>query len=385
MPQGFCPALLVDINAVANGNTPGKKMQIAGFLAALFCCQNSSVSVLQDQFDQNTLRPMTVRYSPRPTLNDVSFTDTCDVDRIPGYNEWTINAPGFVSSSFFMPDSQMNQYCIDAQAQQSIGDPRTQVMAEIYDRIVETANLLLLAIDQDLVTQMGTKFGENVTTHHPSGKIININQDATKIILDNGVIDMMRDIQENEICGTPCLVGGGLFAAYKISEAIGCCNSAGLDMSKLAVPPLFYDKQTQSIWGPNTVGLFAPGSVKFIGRNAYSGAGAGAKGASIFTTFLLPVQEFGCNLDSCLGDLKFDLQLKYEDCPTNVVVDGVNTSPGRGWRVLISKRYAMWVQPTNAYSSADALARTNGTLKYIVTNNPGVDALPYSYFYTATT
>lgn len=383
MPSGFCPALLVNINDVANGNAPGKKMQIAGFLAALFCCQNSSVSVLQNQFDDNTLRPMTVKYSPRPTLNDVSFTDTCDVDRQPGYNEWTINTPGFVSSGFYISDTVMNQYCIDAQATQSIGQPPTPVMQEIYDRIVETANILLLAIDQDLVAQMSTKFGENVTTHHPSGKVININQDGTKLILDNGVIDMMRDIQENEICGTPCMVGGGLFSAYKISEAIACCNSAGLDMSKLATPPLFFDKQTQSIWGPNTVGLFAPGSVKFIGRNVYSGAGAGHKGASIFTTFLLPVDEFGCNLDNCLRDLKFDLQLKYLDCPTTINIDGVATSVGRGWNAIVSKRYAMWVQPTNAYANGDTLARTNGTLKYIITNNVAPDALPYAYYYTA--
>src|SRR4029077_4256883 len=121
MSSGFCPALLVNINDVAQGNAPGKKMQIAGFLAALFCCENSSVSVLQGQFNQNTIRPMTVKYSPRPTLSDVSYTDTCDVDRQPRYNAWTINSPGFVSSIFYISDETMNQYCIAAQATQSIG------------------------------------------------------------------------------------------------------------------------------------------------------------------------------------------------------------------------------------------------------------------------
>lgn len=383
MSQGFCPALLVNINDVANGNAPGKKLQIAGFLAALFCCQNSSVSVLQEQFDQNTIRPMTVKYTVRPTLNDISFVDSCDVDRQPGYSEWTINTPGFVQSGFFIPDSQMNQYCIDAQATQSIGQPPTGVMREIYDRIVETANILLLAIDQDLVTQMATKFGYNTTTNHPTGKVININQDATKFILDNGIIDMMRDIQENEICGEPCIVGSGLFAAYDKSRALACCSTNGQDMSKATAPNFFFDKQTQNIWGPNSIGLFAPGSVKFIGRNIYSGAGAGNKGASIFTTFLLPVDEFGCNLDDCLRDLKFDLQLKYIDCSTTLNINGVPTQVNRGWSAIVSKRYAMWVQPTNAYDPADTLANTNGTLKYFITNNVAPDALPYAYGYTA--
>ncbi len=380
MSSGFCPALLVNINDVAQGNAPGKKMQIAGFLAALFCCENSSVSVLQGQFNQNTIRPMTVKYRPRPTLSDVSYTDTCDVDRQPGYNEWTINAPGFVSSSFYISDETMNQYCIEAQSTQTLGQPPTQVMQEIYDTIVETANILLKAINVDLLTQMSTHFGLNVTTGHSTGKIININSDATKFILDNGIVEMMRDVQENEICQDPCFVGGGLWESWNQAKILSCCASNGLDMSKTPGVNSFFDKDTNSIWGANSVGMFAPGSVKFLGRNIYVGAGAGNKGASIFTSFLLPVNEFGCNLDSCLRDLKFDLQLKYVDCPTDILINGQTTSVDRGWIAIVSKRYALWVQPTNAYAAADDLYGTNGTLKYYITNDAATTA-PYDLYY----
>lgn len=380
MSNGFCPALLVNIDDVANGNAPGKKMQIAGYLAALFCCQNSSVSVLQNQFNQSSKRAMTVKYRPRPTLNDVSYTDTCDVDRQPGYNEWTINAPGYVSSSFYISDETMNQYCTEALASQSIGQPPTAVMAEIYDTIVETANILLKAINIDLLTQQSTKFGVNTTTGSATGKVININQDASKLILDNGVVEMMRDVQENEICNDPCFVGGGLWESWNQARILSCCASNGLDMSKTPGVNSFFDKDTNAIWGPNAVGMFAPGSVKFIGRNIFSGAGAGAKGGSIFTSFLLPVQEFGCNLDSCLRDLKFDLQLKYIDCPTQVLINGQETEVDRGWIAIVSKRYALWVQPTNAYDAADDLYGTNGTLKYFITNDTSL-AEPYAQAY----
>lgn len=380
MSNGFCPALLVNIDDVANGNAPGKKLHIAGYLAALFCCQNSSVSILQQQYQGSSVRQMTVKYSPRPTLNDVSYEDTCDIDRQPGYNEWTINSPGFVSSSFYISDETMNQYCSDALATQGIGQPPTSVMREVYDRIVETANILLKAININLLTQQSTKFGLNTTTGHSTGKVININQDATKLILDNGVIDMMRDIQENEICGDPCFVGGGLWESWNQAKILGCCASNGIDISKTPNVNSFYDKDSGSIWGPNAVGMFAQGSVKFIGRNLYSGAGAGEKGGSFFTSFLLPVDEFGCNLDSCLRDLKFDLQLKYIDCPTTILINGQETEVDRGWIAIVSKRFALWVQPTNAYDTADDLHGTNGTLKYFITNDTALTE-PYAHAY----
>lgn len=382
MSNGFCPALLTNINDVAEGNAPGKKLQIAGFLASLFCCQNSTVSPINtEQFDGASFRPLTVKYAKRPTLTDVSGTDDCSIDRIPGYSEWNVPSMGFKKTSFFIPDNTLQQYCIDAIATQSVGRPPTTVMKEIYDRILESANIVMKAINVDLVTQMATKFGVNVTTGQSNGKVINVNDDGNKMVLDNGIVDMMRDIQENEICGDPCLVGGGLWSAWKAAQMLACCSSAGLDMSKTSLPRLFFDKDTQNIWGPNTAAILAPGSVKFIGRNSYQGPFAGQRGTSFFTTLPLPVDEFGCNLEDCLRDLMFDMQLKYIDCPTQVTGPGGNTiTVNRGWQIIISKRYALWVQPTDAYSAGDELYDTNGTLKYYLTNGPSI-AAPYAYGY----
>lgn len=381
MSNGFCPALLRNINDIAEGNAPGKKMQIAGFLAALFCCQNSTVSPINDQFNGANFQGLTVKYSKRPVLSDVSTTDDCSIDRIPGYLEWNVPALGFRKHSFYVPDNTLQQYCIDATATQSAGRPPTTVMKEIYDRIVESANIVMKSINVDLVTQMATKFGVNVTTGQSNGKVINVNDDGNKMVLDNGIVDLMRDLQENEICGDPCLVGGGLWAAWKAAQMLQCCSSAGMDMSKAPLPRLFFDKDSQQIWGPNTAAILAPGSVKFIGRNAYQGPFAGQRGMSFFTTLPLPVDEFGCNLDDCLRDLIFDMQLKYIDCPTQVTGPGGGTiTVNRGWQVIISKRYALWVQPPDAFSPTDELYDTNGTLKYFLTNT-GSLSTPYAYGY----
>lgn len=366
---GFCPALLTSIDAIAEGNAPGKKLHIAGFLASLFCCQNSSVSPVNSQFDEGHQRPLTVKYRQRPTLDNVQDTDDCDINRIPAYAEWTIPSLSHKQSSFYLSDSTIQQYCRDASVQRSAGVPPTQVMQEVYDLILEHANIVMKAINQDLVADMATQFGTNTTTGTSTGKVINISRDGDKYILDNGIVDMMRDIQENEICGDPCIIGGGLFAAFNQAQLISCCNAGGLDMSRIGLPRFFFDKDTQSIWGQDTVGLLAPGSVKFIGRNKYQGSFAGQRGTSFFTTLPLPVNEFGCNLDECLNDLVFDMQLKYIDCPTTIDVNGTPTTVNRGWQVIISKEYALWVQPDDAYAAEDELVGTNGTLKYFITNN----------------
>lgn len=377
MPLGFCPALLTTIDAVAESNSPTRKLQVAGFLASLFCCQNSAVSPINEQFQGAHKRTLTVKYRQRPTSDNVQDEDNCEVNRIPAYSEWTVPALGFKSTSFFLDDNTIQSYCVEA-SQLMQGAMPTAVMMEIYTLVLEHANLLLREINKDLVTQMGTQFGDNVTTGSSTGKVLNISRDGDKYILDNGIVEMIRDFQENEICGEPCVIGGGLFASFTQAQALSCCNSAGMDLSRAGLPRFFYDKDTQNIWGTDTVGVLAPGSVKFIGRNRYTGNFGGQKGTSFFGTFPMPVAEFGCNLDDCLRDLIFDIQLKYIDCPTEIEVNGVPTTVDRGWQVIVSKEYALWVQPTNAYAAGDELEGTNGTLKYFITNNTA-DTAPYAY------
>jgi hypothetical protein len=368
MPLGFCPALLKHIVEIAGDNAPGRKMHVAGMLAMTFCCQNSTASPINDEFEKGHRRNLTIKYRRRPTIADTQTEENCDINTQPGYLEWTVPALSYRSISFHIADDQIRQYCVDASRMVSTGVPATQVMAEVYDLIVEHANTLLAAINRDLVTQQATEFGVNVSDSS-TGTFINLNQDGNKLILDDGIIQMMQDLQENEICGDPCIVGGGLFSAYTKAHALSCCNDAGIDMSKTGLPRFFFDKDTQTIWGGNSVGVFAPGSVKFVGYNQFVGSFAGEKpGGSIFTTLPLPVSEFGC-ADDCLRDLVLDMQLKYIDCPTTIDVAGVPTLVQRGWQVILSKNFTLWTQPDNAFDTGDPLEGTNGTLKYFISNS----------------
>lgn len=368
MALGYCPALLRTIEEVAGDNAPSRKLHNAGFMAMLQCCQNSSVNPISDGIDDfGHQRPLTVSYRQRPTLDQVQTEDDCDINRIPAKAEWTIPTLNHLSHSFYLSDETIRNYCEDASRERAIGTPPTRIMQEHYDLFKESANIVMKAANRQLVLDAATQFGENVTDGSALGKVLNISRDGDKFILDNGVVDMLRDFQENEICGEPCLVGGGIFAAYEMSRLAACCNAAGIDLSRIGIPRFFFDKDTQALWGENAVGAFAPGSVKLIDRLKYKRAFAGGpKGASIFFTAPLPIAEFGC-ADSCQFT-EFDVQAKYYDCPTEVTVNGVPTTVPRGWQIIVSKNVALWVQPTTAYAASDELAGTNGTLKYFFMN-----------------
>jgi hypothetical protein len=198
--------------------------------------------------------------------------------------------------------------------------------------------------------------------------VINIAQNPG-YILDDGVVALLQDMRENEICEDVAIVGGGLYSAFDISRIAACCNSAGFDISKYGAPQFYFDKQTSPIWGTNAIGAFQYCAAKFISRNRYVGAFAGQKGGSYFFTMPLPVNEYCC-LDDNLKDLIFDVQMRYFDCPTTIDINGVPTQVDRGWQVIISKYFHLWVVPKDGYNAGDPMENTNGTLKYYVMNEP---------------
>lgn len=378
MASGYCPALLRTIEEVAGDNAPSRKLHNAGFLAMLQCCQNSSANPVNDGYDDvGHQRALTVSYRQRPTLADVQEEDNCDINRIPVKLEWNLPGLTHAQSTFYLSDEEMSKYCEDATRTRSIGQPPTQIAQEQYELFKEHANIVMKQMNRDLVLDAATQFGENVTTGSATGKVINIDRNGDQLILDNGVVDMMRDFQENEICGEPCLVGGGNFAAYEMSRAAMCCNAAGIDLSRIGIPRFFFDKDSQALWGDNAVGAFAPGSVKLIERLKYKRFFAGGpKGGSIFFTAALPIADFGC-ADPC-QITEFDVQAKYYDCPTEVNGPSGTITVPRGWQITVSKNYALWVQPTNAYAAGDELEGTNGTLKYFFSNTANGGAA-YAY------
>jgi hypothetical protein len=369
MANGYCPALLRHIRDIAAGNTPGRRLSPAGFTAMLLNFQNSLVSPINDSWKSNGhVQGMTLKYRRRPTEADVTDEDNCEINSIPQYLEWNIPNLLYRQHSFFLSDEEIQKYCDEASRSVSIGRPATQIMQEHYEVIIEATQALMRSINTALVTAMATQFGDNLVSGSNTGRVINIAKAGTDMTLDDGFIALLSDMRENEICDDTAIVGGGLFSAFDLSRAMLCCSNAGIDLGRLGLPRFYFDKDTQAIWGQDSIGVFTPGSVKFLSRNRYVGAFAGQKGNSTFFTMPLPVNELYC-ADSNLRDLIFDVQLRYIDCPTTIDVAGVPTVVNRGWQFIISKLFGLWVLPTDGYNAGDVLEGTNGTFKYFITND----------------
>lgn len=173
MANGYCPALLRQVTEVANGNSAVGKIHVAGFLKMLFCCQNSSVNPINDGFQENSHRKtLTVSYRQRPTEAHVQDTDDCDINRIPVKAEWTLPNLLHKQTTFFLSDSEIQKYCDEASRTVMVGLPATAMMQEHYSIYLEHANLLMKVINDELVAEMATQFGKNVTTNSEFAKAI---------------------------------------------------------------------------------------------------------------------------------------------------------------------------------------------------------------------
>lgn len=377
MANGYCEALLLHLDSIAGQNYPGQKVTIPGFLNMLVT-QPDRPAVLQEAYQNGHYRSVNVKYMPRTTINQVSTTDTCAIDVLPAYKETSVSVSNIAQTGIFMTDDQVRQYCSEASRSVAVGQPATPMMTEHLRAILNSMNGIYQKMENVLTTSMASSFGKHKATGTATAVAVNIEQDGTLNDLGTGMTKLLMDAEANEYCGTPYFVGalGGLMHAYSIQKQKGgISNGLGYNPEALTSDFQFFASgQTGSTWGTQHVGMFAPGSVHLIERQDNVGSFAGQRGASFFTTIVDPRTQ--CWTPNGLGNIAFDLQVKYIDCPedlgsnlANGYINESSISAARGYVLLIKKRYGLFVTPTDAYDGADALAGSNGTLRYSMTNS----------------
>lgn len=378
MANGYCEALLLHLDSIAGSNYPGQKVTVPGFLNMLVS-QPDRPSPIQDGYQGGHYRTVNVKYMPRTTINQVSTADTCAVDVIPAFKETSVSVNNIAQTAVWVPDDTIRQYCEDASATVAIGAPPTQMMQQHLSSVLHAMNGIYQKMENVLTTSMASSFGKHKATGSASAVTLNIEQDQSINDLTAGITKLLMDAEANEFCGSPYIIGalGGLMHAYDIQKKYrGLAPTDGWNPQALADASgyqFFASGQTGSTWGANNIGLFAPGSVHLIERLDNVGSFAGQRGASTFTTIVDPRTQ--CWTPNGLGNLSFDLQVKYIDCPedlgsniTNGYISEASVGAARGYLLMIKKRYGLFTTPTDAYDGADALAGSNGTLRYNVTN-----------------
>lgn len=320
------------------------------------------------------IRDVILKYRKRGVPDAVATTDNCDIDIAPQYNEVTLPLTQFAKYGIYISDEDLARYCEEATRMSTPAGWNSPFMNDFIDAIMEGANAVVGKMDQTLLTLMLTRFGTNVATGSNAATTVNINPDATQRDLEDGVTRILADAAINEMCGNLNIVGSGLFNNYELQNLASCCASNGIDTSRFTGYNWYHDLYAADIWGTNQIAAFSSGSVGLIDLDRYRGWRAGRKGTSEFFNAPLPVDCPQCN--GGFESLRFDMQLKYFDCPTlvNVGCEG-ETLIDRGYVLYISKAYDLFTLPTDAYQNTaygdcydDRLSGSNGSLRYVITN-----------------
>jgi hypothetical protein len=375
MANGYCEALLLHLDSIAGQNYPGQKVTIPGFLNMLVTSPDRPTP-LQDGYVGGHYRQVNVKYMPRTVVAQVSTSDSCGIDLQPAYKETTVSVNNVAQTGLWIADDTVRQYCEDASRTVAVGQPATQMMTEHLRGILHAMNGIYQKMENVLTTAMASSFGNHVATGTATAVTVNIEQDGNLNDLGTGLTKLLTDAAANEFCGTPMFVGalGSLMHAYSIQKNQNALAQAiGFDPSALAANFQFFASgQTGSTWGAQHVGMFAPGSVHLVERQDNVGSFAGQRGTSFFTTIVDPRTQ--CWTPNGLGNIAFDLQVKYIDCPedaNNLPSGYLNTESltGRGYALYIKKRYGLFTTPKDAFDGGDRLAGSNGTLRYAMTNS----------------
>lgn len=379
MANGFCPALLSHVEAIT-GTNPAKKLRPLGFTRAVLDGMDPSIQAnLTQQYDNGHERAISVRYRTRPLTSQVATAlASCDVAFTPSYAEFNLPALLTRQISFYMPDSLIRQYCIDASKNiklsgnnnDAVMESDTPLMQEVYELFIEYGGALLRSINAALVNQQATQFGVNVNTGTNNAKAIAFSLQTNA--MQDAFVQLMADLRDNEVCNDIILVGNGDFANFDLVKA-ALANGPGVNgINKQALaaelPNVYYDKDTTSLWGVNNIGAFEKGSVGLVTRNRYVGSFARELANSQLFSLSLPVDEYYCPQQG-LDRLMFDVQYREIDCPTTLNVNGANTTVSEGVQITLQWNGSLFVKPGTLYDPADDLYGTNGTLRYAITGN----------------
>ena len=361
------PALMLTEAQVFQGTVnPSTKITPLGYLQMLL--ENGLAEVVTNTMNNNGhTRTVTVKYIPRGVAGKSVTVDDCSIQATPDYMEFTIPSLSFRKNGTFIADDKVRLYENEASNSVMIGKPIPPmgIYKEFYDTLIRKANGLLQDVNADLLTQQAASFGKNTTTGLATPKTINFPLNTNNNPLDQGMTQLETDIQDNEFLPeNSVIVGSGLInGVYRqINRNTENTNRQNYPTNS---PDFKWDSKTTTIWGTNQFGVFEKGSVKFVNINKFEGAFGGDKLSSWNFTIQLPLVD---SMGNSLQAMKFDAQLWYNKCPSELEIDNITQTVGRGWILDLMVNYTQFNIPGDAYDVADRMSGVNGTLRYVATN-----------------
>lgn len=366
MATGFSLGVLQMQKEITQNATPAYKIEPYGLLASLMMA-HSPGKIKKDSMDGH-FKNVIVKAKTRTVIGDTSTAaGACDVSITNPYVETSVDVTNTRSVAFRIDDETIAAFDSYASANKVIAgaQPATPLMFEFYDTLMTMANGLLTGVNSDLVTLAVAAFGKHRATGTTTAVAVNIPLTTTTNPLNDGVSKILKDLKANTMMGKPIVVGAGLFASYMMQQAAKGLDQTGLDTRiQSAMFDFFYDDTFATAAGANHIGVWEKDSIQLVEYLQYQGFKAGEKGKSIFGTLPLPMQ-----VGDQLVPVWFDYQLRYNDCPEVITLDGAaTTTVQKGWNLILSKKFGLYTIPTTAYKASDPLTGNRGSLRFNITN-----------------
>ena len=369
MALGYCPAVLMHMKDVIGQNAPEHKITASGFLKAGLE-KGANAQPIQDSLSlANTaghIKDLRLKYYNRTTPSQMSTSDNCDIDLVQAYSEVTIDTTSIVKFGLHFDDATIAKYCDEASRTVAIGGAPTPFMQEHLAGLMAAMNGFVSKIDQTLLGQV--TWGKNAVTGANTAVSVNFNDDSTVNLFSEGYTKLLSDYAFNEGQGKPIVVGGGLVNSAMIQSMIPALTQYS-PLNNGAASGAFdyyHDINSQTTWGANQFGVFMPGTFGIVELDRYRGFRAKKLGTSTFWNMAVPMNMPGA--DGLLQMMYIDFQLKEIDCPQEATVGYSTTTLGAGYSLIMSKRFALWQVPSDAFQSGDRLTGNNGALRYTATN-----------------
>jgi hypothetical protein len=370
MALGYCQAVLNHMKYIIGENAPEHKITPSGFLKAALE-KGANATPVQDALSlSNTaghIKDLRLKYYNRTIPSQMSTSDNCDIDLVQAYDEITIDTTSIVKFGLHFDDSTIAKYCDEASRSVNIGGAPTPFMQEHLAGLMAAMNGFVSKIDQTLLGQV--VWGTNAVTGNNTAVGVNFNDDSTVNLFTEGYTKLLNDYALNEGQGTPIVVGSGLINAAMIQSKIaGLTQYSPLNNGAAANSfDYYHDINSQTSWGTNQFGVFMPGTFGLVELDRYRGFRAKKLGLSTFWNMAVPLNMPGA--DGLLQMMYIDFQLRELDCAQEATVGYETTTLDAGYSLIMSKRFALWQVPNDAFLAGDRLTGNNGSLRYTAANS----------------
>ena len=348
---GVCPAILTGLEMVAGLNDPQTKQTPVGATVALSQPENQSAEILSVYGGNKTgqAKQVRVKYLPRMTKDQVKTTADCVAGDPVEYVEDDTLLDIYVQADISLGMDEIRVFCEEASTAVS-GLPVPYNLKEISKRILNVQNALRTKINDAVVTKLKNGFGVNVTTGVATTTSIPvISNGATGIVAGAPVLagfqTLLSDFTNNELYGTPIIIGKGNFEKFDLATNKYGLQNSGIDFSNIDQDYKFFvDKAVNTIVGANQLVVMGEGSAQFMSWNKYVGKYAGTFGSA--TMFTIP--------DAIVPNLMYDAKFEFDTCTDTFLL-------------RLSVNAGVYIVPTDAYGTYDDLAGSNGLLRYTAT------------------